>query len=365
MHEEKTSKNLLEEKLAEVDDKYDKRQGSVIYTALAPNSMEQAQQYAHIDWLWSQMFGDTADRETLIKIAQDTRGMEPDKATYAERKCEADAPLPIGLGLSLDLLDFTVKEVIEDTAGTGKYLYKVVCNTPGEIGNKYSGAAIPNEFVDALTFVNITDVLIPGEEEEETEVFRKRWRGAFNSMSFGGNKADYKEKINKIEGVGGCKIARATNKEGEIQGGHVMVVIIASDFTVPSDVLVQKVQSMIDPEENAGEGDGLAPIDHTVHIVPVTGVEISVDTNLTLDTGYVFEDIKGYAEQAVEKYFLSLNKGWEEKENEPIAIRIAQIESAILAIEGVIDISGTQLNGLEENIILKKYEIAVRGEVSG
>lgn len=364
MYEEKTYENLLEEKLAEVDGKYDKRQGSVIFTSLAPNSIEQAKVYEHIAWLHSQMFGDTAEREALTKIAQDTRGMEPDKATYAERKCESDAPLPIGLSLSLDILDFTVTELMEDT-GAGKYFYKAVCNTPGEIGNKYSGAAIPNEFVEALTFVNITDVLIPGEDEENTEDFRKRWRSAFKSMAFGGNKADYKEKINGIDGVGGCKIARATNEAGETQGGHVTVFIIASDFTVPSKALLQKVQEIIDPEVNSGEGDGLAPVGHMVHIFPVTGVYIAINTKLTFDTGYAFEDVKGYIEQAVDKYFLTLNKGWEEKEDEPTAVRISQIESAILSIEGVIDIFGTQLNGLEENIILGKYEIAVRGEISG
>lgn len=365
MYEEKTYESLLEKKLEAVGDQYDKRQGSLIYTALAPNSIEQAQVYNQLDWMYKQMFGDTAEREALVKIAQDTRGLSPEQATYAVRKCVADTPLPEGLILSLDVLDYTVTRAIEESSETGSYSYEVVCSEAGEVGNKYSGPAIPNDYIEGLTSVKITDVLIPGEEEEETEVFRKRWRAAFQSMAFGGNKADYKEKINGIEGVGGCKVARATNKDGEPEGGHVMAVIIAADFTVPSTVLIDKVQSLIDPTENAGEGDGLAPIGHTVHIKGVTGKVIDISVSLTLDTGYSFMDIKSSIENAIDQYFLSLNRQWEEKGEEAIAVRISQIESAVLKITGVLDITGTALNGAEENILLGKYEIAVRGEVCG
>ncbi|MFW5651633.1 MAG: baseplate J/gp47 family protein [Acetivibrio ethanolgignens] len=365
MYEEKTYEALLEEKLSLVDDKFDKRQGSPIYAALAPNSVEQARLYSHLAWLHNQMFGDTAERDGLTRIARDTRGLSPSAATYAVRKCVADAVLPLGLSVSLDILNYTITEAVDEAGSSGEYVYKAVCQESGEIGNKYSGEAIPNEFVEGLTAVRILDVLIPGEDEEDTEAFRKRWRDNFRSIAFGGNKTDYKEKINGIEGVGGVKTARARNASGEVQGGHVLAVIIASDFSVPSRSLVEKVQEIIDPVENAGEGDGLAPIDHTVHIQAVTGKVINVATTLTLDTGYSFEDIKSFVEGTVDKYFLSINKEWEEKGNESIVVRIAQIESAILKIIGVLDITGTMLNGEEKNVILDKYEIAVRGEISG
>lgn len=363
MYEDRTYEKLLEEKLSNVDDKFDKRQGSIIYAALAANSIEQAQFFSQLNWLYAQIYGDTAEREDLIKIAQDTRGISPNNATYAVRKCMADVALPIGLTLSLDVLDYEITEVIDDSGSSGEYTYKAVCSEAGEIGNKYSGTAIPNEYVEGLTSVQITDVLIPGKEEEDTEVFRKRWKASFDSTAFGGNQADYKEKVKSIDGVGGCKIARATNAAGKIRGGHVLVVIIASDFSVPSEILVDTVQTIIDPVENTGEGKGLAPIDHTVHIQAVTGKVIDIATTLTLDSGYEFEDIRSYIEKAIDTYFLSLNKEWETKES--MVVRIAQIESAVLNVAGVLDIGGTRLNGAEENIILGKYEIAVRGEVNG
>lgn len=52
-------------------------------------------------------------------------------------------------------------------------------------------------------------------------------------------------------------------------------------------------------------------------------------------------------------------------ENKGIVVRISQIESRILDIEGVDDIEHTKLNELEENLILDVNALAIRGELSG
>lgn len=52
-------------------------------------------------------------------------------------------------------------------------------------------------------------------------------------------------------------------------------------------------------------------------------------------------------------------------ENKGIVVRISQIESRILDIEGVDDIEHTKLNELEENLTLDVNALAVRGELSG
>lgn len=77
------------------------------------------------------------------------------------------------------------------------------------------------------------------------------------SQAFGGNVADYKEKVNLVAGVGGCKVYRASEWNG---GGSVKIVVINSEFKRPSDELIESLQSMIDPETNHGEGLGIAPI---------------------------------------------------------------------------------------------------------
>lgn len=58
---------------------------------------------------------------------------------------------------------------------------------------------------------------------------------------------------------------------------------------------------------------------------------------------------------------LELRKEWEESES--IIVRISQIESRILNIATVLDISNTTINGGTGNIELKNYKIPVLGEV--
>lgn len=80
---------------------------------------------------------------------------------------------------------------------------------------------------------------------------------SLKSQAFGGNVADYKEKVNSLAGVGGCKVYRASEWNG---GGSVKIVVINSDFKRPSDELIENLQNTIDPETNHGEGLGIAPI---------------------------------------------------------------------------------------------------------
>lgn len=42
----------------------------------------------------------------------------------------------------------------------------------GIIGNQYLGQMIPIEYIDGLETATLTEILIPGEDEEDTEVLR-------------------------------------------------------------------------------------------------------------------------------------------------------------------------------------------------
>lgn len=48
-------------------------------------------------------------------------------------------------------------------------------------------------------------------------------------------------------------------------------------------------------------------------------------------------------------------------DNDYLVVRISQIESRIMAIQGVIDISGTKINGNAANLTLTPFEIPVFG----
>ena len=358
MFEDKTYENLMKEKLAQVKSTIDKREGSLIHFACGANSAEAAQMYITLEWMFLQMFGDTADREYLAKIAYDTRGLIPEAATHAVLKGKFNIEVKSGIRFSLDDLNYYVADFIEQKDGF--FYYQMICETLGEAGNWNFGDMIPIDYVPGLTTCELTEVLIPGEDEEDTEVFRQRWRDSFNAAAFGGNKADYMAKINSIDGVGGCKVYRATNAAGEKVGGYVRAVIIASDFTVPSQTLIDIVQDTIDPKRN-GAGDGLAPIGHICTIAAVSGVTVNVTSRFTFDEGYSFADLVGYISSAVRQYLADLARGW--AGTTKLVVRISAIESRLLDIDGILDIGDTTLNGTASNMILGDDDIPVLGTV--
>lgn len=59
----------------------------------------------------------------------------------------------------------------------------------------------------------LVELLIPGDDEEETEAFRQRVLDSFQSQAFGGNQADYREKVLAMDGVGAVKVHAVWNAD--------------------------------------------------------------------------------------------------------------------------------------------------------
>ena len=83
MYENQTSQVINRRMLDAVSTAMDKREGSVIFDATKPVSIELELMYAAVDWLMRNTFGDTADREFLIERALE-RGLRPFTATKAK-----------------------------------------------------------------------------------------------------------------------------------------------------------------------------------------------------------------------------------------------------------------------------------------
>lgn len=401
MYEDQTYEIILERMLNRVSDKLDKRPSSPVYDLHSATAIEFQILYIELEYLIKNSYGDTAAREFLILLAKD-RGLSPEPATKAILQGEF-TPTNIdvtGKRFNIGEINYVVTEQI--TPGT----YKLQCETEGVIGNQYLGDMIPMEYIDGLQTASLTSVLIPGEDEEDTEVFRQRYFDSFNEQSFGGNRADYMAKVKSIEGVGSCKVKRVWN--GDIKpaemipsaavqswfktfiqtaglnqevkdwlsvvynaallkkltvGGTVHIVITDSDdYGEASSTLVQSVQQTLDPEENAGEGYGLAPIGHVVSVASALPVTIEIKTTVTFEEGHNWSNTKTAIEEAVDAYFLELRKNW--SETTQTIVRVSQIENRILGIDGVIDVSGTKLNGTASNMTLTEFDIPKLGGVS-
>ena len=139
--------------------------------------------------------------------------------------------------------------------------------------------------------------------------------------------------------------------------------ILTEDFGIPDAGLIEKIQTAVDPVQNHGEGDGIAPIGHVVVIRAAVAKKIRITSEITFDTGYTQQDLQSQMNAAIDKYFLELAKEWENSES--MIVRIAQIEARLLSISGILDITGTMLNDNAANITLNYEYIPVREEFNG
>jgi len=351
MYENMTYEVILQRMLDKVPDTMNKREGSIIYDALAPAAVELTLAYMQFDMILNEAFGDTASREYLIRRAKE-RGLEPEPATHAILKGEF-TPSNIDVlnkRFNLGSLNYVVTELISPG------VYKVQCETAGTIGNQSLDDIIPIDYIEGLETARLTEVLIPGEDEEDTEAFRQQYFASFSEKSYGGNITDYLTKTNSLPGVGSTKVTPLWDG-----GGTVKLTILDSNYDQATPTLIEFVQNAIDPAPQ-GEGWGIAPIGHTVTVDTVEEVTIDIDATITFDSGYSWESLQSQATAVIEDYLLELRTEWANQNN--LIVRIAQIETRLLAIEGIIDISGTTINTLASNLTLTTFQIPVLGTIT-
>ena len=354
MYENVTFESIMEDMLARVPSTMDKREGSVIWDALAPCAVELQNVYIALNTILNETFADTASLYYLAKRAAE-RGIYQELASYAVLQGEftpTNLELAIGTRFSCDTLNYVITEKVNNG------IYKLTCETAGTEGNTHFGTLIPIDYIDGLETASLTELLIPADDDEDVESLRERYFNSMTSQAFGGNIADYKEKTTAIDGVGAVKVTPVWNG-----GGTVKLTVIDSMFGVPSDEVVSLVQNTIDPIGHSGEGMGLAPIGHVVTVVGVESVTVNVATTITYKNGWNWENTKSYIKNAIDEYFRDLIRNWEDSEN--LTVRISQMESWILNVEGVLDVSGTTLNGSASNLSLADNEIPIRGTVNG
>lgn len=354
MYEHQTYEAILQRMLNRVPGHIDKRQGSIIFDALAPAAAELAQMYAELDVSHNLSFADTATGEYLSRRAAEF-GVNRKAASKAIRQAmfygndDQLMDIPHGSRFSIESVNFVATEKI--SVGT----YRLECETVGVIGNQFFGKLLPIQTIDGLVRAELGDVLFPGEDEEDDDVLRRRYYEAVNEPPFGGNVADYNRKIEAIDGVGDVKVFPAWNG-----GGTVKCTIIAADWMPPSAQLVDKVQQEIDPHTQ-GKGLGQAPIGHRVTVAGVGSVTIDVTTTVTLADGMTVGQVQEAIEQAMDDYVLGLRQSWADEAQ--LVVRVAQVEAVVLGVSGVIDVSGTLLNGSGANIVLDQEEVPVLGTV--
>ena len=348
MNEDRTYQALLEEGKAQISDDILKSEGSLVHNALSIMAFELERFYVEVGYALDQIDPAAADYENLVKHCAQ-RGISPDEATYAEVKLVGDAEIPIGSRFNLSAYNYIV------IAKLSKYERLARCEQSGTKPNGLTGPVTPITFIDGLSTAKITEVLVQGTDATTKDELLAEYQNSFHNSAFGGNVAEYKQVLNAIDGIGGCKIYPVWKG-----GGTEKAVLISADYGVVSEYLVKDIQEKMCPTPKAGYG--VASIGHDMTVTSVIAKTIDITTTVTFMTGSSWNSCKDDIRAALESYISDQRKGWANgDEHSYITIYISRIESAILSCDGVLDIGDTTVNGNTSNLALTWEEIPVLG----
>lgn len=356
---------FINQALSKVPEGIDTREGSIIYDALAPTCYQLAALIMQLKNVLLETFVVTATGEYLDYRAQET-GLERIEATKAIVRArltrEDGSPFSVAMGsrfssIGDDPVYYTVIAAEEEG------IFRLQAEIAGESGNKYIGVLLPLNNFNGLAEAMVTEILIPARDTETDEELRKRIIDSKEIVTFGGNITDYYYLTSGIQGVGAVQIYPVWNG-----GGTVRLVILDDTYKAANEVLVERVQQMIDPTSNQ-QGIGYAPIGHQVTVAAPTNKTIDVEFELTLNLGVSYPQLADTIHQVIEDYFDKVRRGWDERTDAGYECWVfrSQITAAILSVLGVANVQGLKLNGLEADVQLElsndKQELPLLGEV--
>lgn len=362
---------FLRKMLDAVPDNVDKREGSIIYDALAPAALVMGQQSLDMANVIKETYIKTASGEFL-----DYRAIEHGTSRYPATQTEAKAKVLNDKKEPLDNVQIGDKFA---SIGDSPIFYAVTkinsdltieltAETAGSSANSYIGQILPVTPNDLLSWAEITEITAPARDVESDDHLRARLLSSQSWIAYGGNVADYLDMTSKIDEVGAAQIYPTWNG-----GGTVKVVILNNDLMPASASLVQKVKNTLDPEDKQAEGYGLAPIDHAVTVTApeILKVDVSIQLQLTDQANKVAVE-KGIKDM-LNELFSELRKDWNTinatvGRGYSLSIYRSRILSKIMLIDGVADSQLPKLNGEDKDIHLifsnEVSQLPILGEVT-
>ena len=351
----KTMSELLSSMLLRVTEQVNKRDGSLIKTALSAAAWAIEGIYIELIDIQKQAYGTTATGDYLdLKVAE--RGLTRHPATYeiCELLCNLST-LEFGFQLA-DVSGNTwsvSSGVISGPDTEGLYTYRITCETEGEIPEP-SGDLHSLSFLAGLITAKFGSVISPGADEETDDALRGRYEESLAEIAFAGNVAAYRETMLNLEyevnytmtTISALQVFATTNASGEIEGGHVKIYILNSDYDVASQDLIDAVQVAICPMYNGeavGLGNGFAPIGAAVHIMSATATpNLQIDVKIEVSPTSTLENVIPLIKDNIMQYIRQQIATWGKQVKTPyetaaIIIREAFIYAAAL-VSGVSDV---------------------------
>ena len=342
-----TYESLLADMLSTIPNDIDKREGSIIYNALAPAALKLAEAYMIMENNIDLVFLDTAVGEFLDRRCEE-HGVIRRVSTPAIRKgvfkntTEELIDIPLESRFRINDIVFRAIEKIS----TG--VYQLKCEQLGTVGNTYTGLLLPLDNIPNLALAKLEDILIYGEDIESDDELRLRTKVSIVNTESDGNINQYLKWANEFDGVGRAKIFPLANGANTVK-----VSITDSKNQVATSELIKKFQDYLDPN-STGLGNGKAPIGAKVTVVTGNKVTINVSGRVKLNQGY--SQVEG-ASGAIEKYLSSITYAKD-------SVSYIRLASEILNLPSVADVNTLAINGGNLDISLGEEDIPMIGSVT-
>lgn len=329
-----TYEEILQEMLDKVPSNVDKREGSIIYDALAPCAYFLAQQCFQIENYTDLVLPDTAIGEYLDRTVA-AYGMTRKEATAAVRYMTTSGSVAIGTRWAINDVVYVVSDYLSEN------LYEATCETAGEIGNQYSGILSPLSNVTGVTAV-LGDIITAGTDEETDDALRERFFTKVQLPATSGNAYHYQQWASEVPGCGAAKVFPLDNGPGTV------TLLVVDDDREVSDSLPVSVAEYIET---------VRPIGATVTVESPEELVVSVTANVSLDGSATIDKI-------TETFKTELIEFLKDTIFETYKLSYAKISSLLLDVAGVDDYDGFLLNGAVSNVTVGSKQIPVIGSVT-
>ena len=318
-----TATAITQNVLKTVRSDVDKREGSVIYDAVAPLSFMVAAvlqmlkialantdlQTATGDWL--DLLG--ADKGVYRKDAIASRRIAVASPLDAQLSVDTRFETKAGLGLF-----WVIKSTTENQ---GEYI--IECETAGSAGGSDYGELSPVSPVDGLDSLTFKTTLVYGSDVESDMDFRLRIWASLKSDAYGGNFADYKNWVFNTfaesengSDIDGMMFYPSSNYHG---GGTVKVFPTVTEYDsdgnglkyIPASSFVcETLKAYLDPINEAGLGAGIAPVGHRVVVESPGSTVLNIRAYVELKAGQteIPDDIKKAVYNDLQSYIESIRE---------------------------------------------------------
>ena len=220
----------------------------------------------------------------------------------------------------------------------GETEINVTCLISGTVGNVAAETIIlMMKPLEGIKSVMNEKPAYDGFDEEREDSLRERIieYDLTQGASFIGSASDYRRWALEAEGVGGAKVLSSEDDTGTV------TIILTDSFGQPvSEDLCEDVSKRIMRPDSPYER--LAPINAVLNVVSARALYIEISAVIILEDGYTFDIVKPAFVENLKVFFAG--------NPEITEVRYAEIGSALINTEGVLDYKNLLINGGALNI---------------